>query len=203
MPYTKFGDDATSVNSVPVTLPHQPPTQQPTFLTENAIAEICRKSKILAVVEMAISCVLLLFGFAAVIMSTQTPYWYGDVNTSGSAIWAPILGIVTAGLGLGALNRGDYSRGCLLVAHFVMCIVSALGFGIAVIFAVAAACSTSSFMRWYRYSLYNDDRETASMALPISLLVVEVIIILLSLAASKLPKKQKLRQKPIHAGHHF
>lgn len=183
-PYKKFTDDAKSINSVPIPLPEHP-SAQPNFVTDKAVAEICRRNIILAAVELAISCILLFFGIAALILGNATHYWYGSGNNSGTAIsfWAPVLGIVTAGLGLGALNRGDYSRGCLLIAHFVMCIISALGFGILLIVSAVVISNAGDFLRWLRYS----DRfgEPTSNVLSICLLVVEAVILVLSLANSK------------------
>jgi len=175
--YSHFQNE-TPTNTLPRSSP--PPSYSPTqhnFFIDQKNAENCRRTKRVATVEMVVSCLLLIFGIITTILATTGYYWGGSC-IMGTSIWAPVLGIIAAGLGLGALKYNDHSRDCLLISHFVMCIISALASGILVIFASICIASTSSWL--YYYNRYPDDydfRHTPT-GVPEALMAFEVFILI-------------------------
>jgi hypothetical protein len=81
--------------------------------------------KILARILMSMS--LIIFTFE-IIATTIVAKYSGPMPCGiGMGIWSGILGIITAGLGLGAFERAKGScQKCLMVSHFVMCIIMTL-----------------------------------------------------------------------------
>jgi len=65
--------------------------------------------------------------------SRLLPYHPGPCSL-GTGIWVGILGLITAGLGWGAF-RTPHGNKCLMVANFVMSIISAVADGVMIIFA--------------------------------------------------------------------
>jgi len=159
---------------------YSPP--QNNFSVDQKISENFRRTKRLATVEMVLSCLLLLFGIIATILATVDLFWRTAIcAVVGVSIWAPVLGIIAAGLGLGALRYENYSRNCLLVSHFVMCIISALASFILVIFTCFCITGASYWIQDKQFYNSYYDRHTPS-GLTETLLAFEVIILIGALA---------------------
>jgi len=180
-PYCQFQDE-TPTNTLSRSSP--PPMYSPpqhNYSVDQQVAKNCRRTKRLATVGMVISCLLLLFGIVSIVLGNIGDIWNPSVNpgTMSSSIWAPVLGIITSGLGLGALRYGNYSRSCLLIAHFVMCIISALASGILVIFTCICIADTSNWLGYYKSYLYYDH---TPIGLPEALMAFQVFILIGALA---------------------
>jgi len=180
-PYSQFQNE-TPTNTLPRSSP--PPMYspvQPNFSVDQQMAENCRRKKRLATVEMVISCILLLFGITSTILGNigynMAPHFSQCIT--GTNIWAPVLGIIAAGLGLGALRYDNYNRGCLLISHFVMCIISALAFGILIIISSFCIVGASYWLRFDDYYYY---RGRTTNDVPKALIAFEASILIGALA---------------------
>lgn len=111
--------------------------QNQTYPMNQTLSEHGRRSKLLAIIEMVISCILLVVGAVSIAVATNFgPYYYTtSIFVLGTKIWAPVLGIISAGLGLGVFRKSNLVNRCLLTAHFVMCIISSVAFGILCVLA--------------------------------------------------------------------
>jgi len=187
--YSHFQNE-TPTNILP--RPTPPPSYSPpqhNFSIDQKIAENCRRTKRLAIVEMVISCILLLFGIVSIILATNDWWFWTSSCVMGTSIWAPVLGIIAAGLGLGALKYDDHSRSCLLISHFVMCIISALASGILVIFASFCIATTSDWLYLHNNNFGYDPRRTpgvmeALMAFEVFILIGALINMIANIVSS-------------------
>jgi len=133
------------------------------------------KSKKLAIVQMVVSCSILVLGVIAACLGTHfLIFYFITASSGGSHIWASIIGIVSSGLGLGALRYGKYGRPCLLIAHFVMCIMSCIGFTIIIVAAIQLFLSPALFVFWDE----NDNVLEYSEAIRISAIILQSLILI-------------------------
>jgi len=182
----KSGDFYSQYQNVAPTNTLPPSTYLPTydqsqrnFLVDQKVAENCRRTKRLATVEMMVSCLLLLFGIISTILGTIDQWWVTICVVLGASIWAPVFGIIAAGLGLGALRYDDHSRSCLLISHFVMCIFSALASGILVIFSSICISITSNWLSYNKNDhYYPSNYYRTPNGVPEALMAFDVIILL-------------------------
>jgi len=135
-PYNPLTNEPGTTSTAEISVP--PATMArpiPTFTMDPTLAENCRRSKALALIELACSCGILIFGIIAIsLAATSYPYFYG-LCLLGTEIWVAVLCMIAAGLGVGALQHADYTRMCLLISHFVMCIIGAVALGILIGFS--------------------------------------------------------------------
>jgi len=134
---------------------------------------------------MVLSCVALLFGILGIGFGFVTiQYCCAAASYIFAEIWVPIIGIICAGLGLGALKRGGYNGRCLLTSHFVMCIISAIAFGIMAIHAGLVLGSVADTLGRYSWSMVreNETRSRIWVACARVQYVIEILLILVGVA---------------------
>jgi len=156
--YQKFENQPSSVPPTPSELS---PQQHHLIEETNMEAKNYGHSKKLAIVGMVFSCVALLFGIMGIGFGSVTAqYCCAASSYIFAEIWVPIIGIICAGLGLGALKRGGYNGRCLLTSHFVMCIINAIAFLVLTVHAgivfgtVADSLQRYSYETSYRSSIW-------------------------------------------------
>lgn len=131
------------VGSIP-DVPSQTTTSPPTPDVDRKL----RRSKVLVIVQLILSVTILIVGMTATGFGSKLWFRpYTELCVKGTTIWVPVLGIVTSGLGLGALKYGNYSTKCLPVAHFVMCIISAVASAVLMIRACVCLFWSSDLSR--------------------------------------------------------
>jgi hypothetical protein len=180
-PYSKFNNDTTDGSAAPTPFPTYTPPPGPADM-EKRIIQTQRRARHLATVEMIIAAIIIVFGIISTVLSRVywSPYLF-ECTASGANIWAPILGIIAAGLGLGTFKRGGFNNNkCLLMGHFVMSIIVAVADGILIIFT--SPCLAAS--RWMIEVAY--DPECRIMCPPPgmveSIIAMQIVILLGAIA---------------------
>lgn len=135
--------------------------------------KLWKPMKYMALVELILAIFSIIFGSACVGTSNSTRYL--NVCFEGSGIWVGILCTVTGSIGLAALMTRPAGRRCLLVAYFVLSIVSAVGCGVLLIFSSIWLSTTSSYYKWELYG-----------GTVLALLVFNVILVIIAVAHCKL-----------------
>lgn len=102
-------------------------------LQQSTPLKLWKVMKALVIVELILGIISFAFGAACTGYSASI-LTYRGVCIDSSGIWVGILCIITAGLGIGALSIPTGHR-CMLVAHFVLLIISSVGCGILIIFS--------------------------------------------------------------------
>lgn len=124
---------------------HSPPAYHgpPVVTGQLPIAQQQRKDlkflpslRSLARIELALALVMILFESIVdgVMASSMTFRNYVPLCTMGHGIWVGILGVIAAGLGLGAFKTSKGNK-CMMIAHFVLSIICTVADGIMTIFA--------------------------------------------------------------------
>jgi len=201
-PYAQFHNDMAEPTGAP-----PPPLCQQNHKADAVVAECYRRSRTLTLAQMTISCATLVLGLVTVCVAGAYSASIYDYNYSihlpttffGAEIWVGALGVIGAGLGLGAIRYGNYQSTCLLIAHFVMCKINAIGSICLIGSASGYLGMVSNSLSYYFYRQQHPDNPyydlpdaatTTTQAYPLepvatarTLLVLQAFLLLLAIAS--------------------
>src|SRR5687768_8086672 len=86
--------------------------QKPEIKNRSSLIKLAWGLMAMAVIEFLLDVVVII-----IIFQSQAPHYYYSFCSFGTGIWVGILGIITAGLGVGAFRPLDGNK-CLMISNF-------------------------------------------------------------------------------------